>query len=297
MDKLRNMALFCRVVEQGSFAKAAHELNLTPAIVGRHVASLEQSLGMRLILRTTRSMEITPAGQEYYNGCKRILENVEILEHSLNLGQTGEPKGLIRIGAPDGFAAPYLLDQVASFQEIYPQVQVDILEDNGRTDMVKDHIDLMIRFAIALDDANYIATPLTTTPLALFASPEYIERRGRPTSINDLNTHDCLLFSASRYGGTWPVIIDGAPKKLQLPWRLSFTNTHVLISALDKGLGIGLMPEILARGLSQKELVKIDDLFDFHTVTIYAIYPSREYIPERVRLFLEHLKQTFKKRL
>ena len=294
MDKLKNMALFCRVVEQGNFAKAARSVNLTPAIVGRHVFRLEEMLGLRLILRTTRTMEVTAAGKEYYRGCKRILEQVETLEQSLVQSVYGEPEGRVRIGVPDGFAAPYLLDLVANFQQSYPKVQIDIIEDNERTDMIKDHVDLVIRFAMTLDDASYVATPLTTTPLALFASRDYLQRKGSLSSIEDLAHHDCLLFSATRYGGTWPVIVDGQPRKLQLPWKLSFTNTHILMDAVGKGLGIGLIPELLVKGLSRGNIEKIEGICEFHTITIYAIYPSRDYLPHRVRLLLEHIKHSLR---
>ncbi|MCO7223044.1 LysR family transcriptional regulator [Pleionea sp. CnH1-48] len=293
MDKLRNMQLFCRVVELGNFAKAAKAMNLTPAIVGRHIANLEQSLEVRLINRTTRSMEVTPAGQEYYGGCKAVLENIEVLEQSLLRSYVEEPKGFIRVAAPDGFASPYLLDHVIGFQERYPQIHIDIVADNERTDLIKDNIDLAIRFAISLEDSSYVAYPLTHTKLALFGAVKYLEEHGVPQSISDLNAHDCLHFGASRYGGFWPVIKNGETKKIKLPWKLSFSNTHIYMDALTRGLGIGLLPEIFVSGNNAGNLNKIEGVFDFHEITIYAMYPSRHYIPHRVKLFLEYLKAAY----
>ena len=134
MNKFEDMKLFCQVVERGSFASTANVLNVTPAIVGRRISALEQSLGFKLLNRTTRRMKVTSAGLSYYEGCKRIIEDVLELEESIFTQNTHRPCGQIRLSAPDGLGDALLIDIIQKFQDLYPEIRFDLQLDNQRVD-------------------------------------------------------------------------------------------------------------------------------------------------------------------
>lgn len=295
MDKLKRMALFARVVELGSFAAVAADQKLGAAIVGRHVADLEQMLGLQLLRRTTRSMEVTEAGQRYYEGCKTVLETLSALEQGVGSEQEALDRGTIRIAAPDGLGSGWLMRAVAHYLAEHPQVRFDLLLDNQLTDPVAAGVDLSLRLAVALDDAGFVARPLGRTRLALYAAPAYLTAHPGPCdSEAELRQHHTLCFSASRFGAGWPVLGPSGLQKLRLPWRLLANQTSAYREALLSGLGIGLMPELLAASWEARgELRRLSSGLQFPELTIYAVYPSARRLPARVRRFIEVLETTY----
>lgn len=295
MDKLKKMAAFARVVELGSFATAADDLNVSPAIIGRHVADLEAMLDLRLINRTTRSMEVTEAGQRYYHGCKAVLEQLDALEQEVSIDQSTRLSGVIRVAAPEGMGTAILLEAIESFQALHPQVLFDLVFDNNQTDFVTAGVDLAIRLAINLEDSSLIVSKLSETRLALFAAPAYLSAHGTPQTIQDLEQHSCLAFGGSRFGDSWPLVTEKGLQKLRLRWRIVMNQTHVYREALVRGLGIGLLPEIMASDLvTTGDLVPIELNSDLPIVGVFAVYPNKAFQPHRVRLFLEHLRRQLK---
>ena len=291
MDKLKKMAVFARVVELGSFARAADDLNVTPAIVGRHVADLEAMLDQRLINRTTRSMEVTEAGTRYYHGCKSMLEQLEMLEQEVVAQEGANLSGVIRLAAPEGMGVPILLDAVQSFQVLHPDVLFDLVFDNEQTDFISAGVDLAIRFAIKLDDSSLIVSKLAETRLALFASPAYLSAHGTPNTVEDLDHHSCLVFGGSRFGDNWPLVTEKGLQKLHQPWRIVMNQTYTYREALVRGMGIGLLPDIMAADLvTAGQLRKINLTGQFPEVGIFAVYPNNAFQPRRVGQFLEHLR-------
>lgn len=291
MDKLRKMAVFARVVELGSFAAAANDQNLSPAIVGRHVADLETMLDQRLIKRTTRSMEVTEAGQRYYLGCKAMLEHLSALEQEVRDPEGDKLSGVIRLAAPDGMS-PILLDAIHSFQEQHPDVLFDLLLQNQQTDLVSANIDLAIRLAISLDDSTLMVRKLGQTRLALFAAPSYIREHGKPQAVEDLGKHHCIAFGGSRFGDSWPLIATKGVEKLRLPWRLVVNQTQTFRQALVQGMGIGLVPEIMVSDLEAGgALLPAGINRHFPELGIYAVWQNKDFRPDRVSRFLDHLRE------
>ncbi|WP_171181971.1 LysR family transcriptional regulator [Ruegeria sp. HKCCD8929] len=292
MDKLKKMAVFARVVELGSFARAADDLNVTPAIVGRHVADLEALLDLRLINRTTRSMEVTEAGTRYYHGCKSMLEQLEALEQDVATQDGVQLTGVIRVAAPEGIGVPMLLDAVQSFQELHPEVLFDLVFDNEQTDFVSSGVDLAIRLAIKLEDSSLIVSKLAETHLTLFAAPKYLDAYGIPETVEDLDDHRCLVFGGSRFGDSWPLMTEMGLQKLHQPWKIVMNQTHTYREALVRGIGIGLLPEIMAADLvATGHLRPIHLKGQFPQVGIFAVYPNRAFQPRRVGQFLDHLRR------
>lgn len=293
MDKLKKMALYQRVVELGSFAAAAADQRLTPAMVGRHVADLEQMLGLQLIRRTTRSMEVTEAGHSYYQGCKAMLAQLAALEHAVGSAQDTVTTGTIRVAAPDGLGPSVLMDAIAAFVADYPGMAFDLVLDNAMTDLVTSGADLTLRLAVALDDSSLIARELGRTGLSLYAAPAYLAANPLPvTSVDALREHACLCFSASRFGDSWPLLTASGVHKLRLSWRLLANQSHVYREAMLRGLGIGLLPDIMAADwVRAGTLARISGPLAFPQLGVYAVYPSAQLQPARVRRFLQVLQR------
>lgn len=287
--------MYCRVVELGSFARTAQDQNVSPAIVGRHIDNLEKSLGVRLINRTTRTMEVTSAGKRYYEGCKRLIAQVESLEQSVVEDPTILPSGIIKVAAPEGLGTPLLLNTIETFQDLYPDISVDLLLENTPTDIVGENVDIAVRLATVLEDSSLIVRKVCDTRLPLLASPRYIEHKGMPKSINDLRNHDCLHFSTARYGGNWPYLAGGKIRKFNADWKFVTNHTATFLNAIVHGVGIGLSPMIMARPFVQSgelQIVEIEE--DFPDVSVFLVLPYRDLVPKRVSLFADHLTHQIK---
>lgn len=292
------MALMAAVVEQGNFAQAAKVVDLTPAMVGRRIAAIEEKLGFKLFNRSTRWMELTPGGQTYYEGCKRILTEVYELEESVTSSHQTNPKGMIRLTAPDGLGSPFLIDMIHEFRQPYPDVRFDIDLSSEPKDLIAEKIDLSIRLAFELEDSSMIATKLGRTSFALYASEQYLNEKGYPQTLNDLKQHDCLHMGASKYGDFWNVIVAGELTRFRQDWALVLPNTECLIQAVAKGLGIALIPTLLVdTHIKTGRIIQLEGIADFPKLTVYAMYPTRKHLPYRVNLFLDFLKDNAPKLL
>ena len=286
------MQLFCEVVERGNFANAAKSIGVTPAIVGRRIAALENSLGFVLLNRTTRKMLLTPSGKAYYEGSKKIIENLEELEDALGSEHQKTPGGVIRVSAPDGLGTPFLVDAIKEFQNQYPNVRFDLLLQNNQVDLIEESIDLAFRLSFDLQDSSYVANKFGETTFNMYAAHSYIENDGRPKHYTQLKNFKCLHMGASRYGDYWNLIVDGNNITYRQPWSLVLSNTEAYLASIVRGMGIGVLPELFARDeLSKGSIVKIEGIAEFPTIGIYGIYPTRKHLPHRLRLFIDFLKE------
>ncbi|TKB58740.1 LysR family transcriptional regulator [Ferrimonas aestuarii] len=291
------MKLFCSVVEKGSFAKAARSLGVTPAIVGRQIAKLEDELGFILLSRTTRSMQLTPGGKDYYQGAKRIVNEIAQLEDSLSSDHQQNPSGLIRLCAPDGLSHN-LIQIIQAFRQQHPQIRFDLILDNGQTRLIEEEIDLSFRLSFDLQDSSMIATKLGTTSFGLYAAPEYLAAKGTPKQFQELDQHDCIHMGSGRYGDVWHLQVNGKVISNRQPWSLVVSSTDALLSTLKMGMGIGLVPSIFAEEAARSNaLMPLSELASFPEVGIYALYSTRKHQPYRLTLFLAFVKQWFQKRM
>lgn len=293
MDKYRNMQLFCTVVDRGSFSKAAKALGITPAIVGRHIAAMEESLGFVLLNRTTRSMHLTPGGKAYYEGAQTVLSQIEQLEDSLTTAHQNNPEGLIRLSAPDAMG-PFLMKAIKKFRADYKGIRFDLALSNSKSNLIEEEIDLSIRFALELQDSSYIATKLGESEFGLYAAPSYIDEYQAPSDYKELKNHDCLHMGDSRDGDYWMLNVDGKSLSYRQPWVAVISDTNTLIEATVDGMGIAMIPSIFVNShVKRGDLVKIQDVAEFPIINIYGMYPTRKHVPYRLSLFLEYLKANF----
>ena len=295
MNKLKDMDLLCKVVEKGNFAQAAKSLNVTPAIVGRRITALENSLGFLLFNRSTRQMQLTNAGKEYYQGAKKIIDNVIELEDGLKTDNQVNPSGTIRISAPDALGSDFLVKAIKDFKQDYPNIQFSLHLDNRPIDLIENDIDLTFRLSVGLEDSSYVVTKLTETTFGLFASAQYLKNHGVPKSLKELKKHDCIHMGESRYGDYWPIIHNGEIINYRQDWSLIVSNSQSMIQAISSDMGIALMPMLfINQHITTNNLVQIKGISDFPNIGVYTLFPTKNHLPYRLRLFLDFIKKWFK---
>lgn len=280
--------VFFHVVEANGFGAAARRLETTPASVSRRVKALEQRLGVRLLQRTTRKLSLTEAGEQFFREGRRLLRELDELEQALT-ASAREPQGALRIVAPMSFGQRRLAPLVARFARRYGRLRVSLLLDDRESDLIDEAADLAIRIGYPAD-SSMIARAIAAVPRYVCASPEYLERRGRPTSPRDLLDHDCLHYSVISEREEWTFPSADGEQTLAIEGRFCSNNGDVLAEAAMQGLGITLLPDFIVEpGLADGRLVKLLDDFERAPLTLFALYPSRQHVPAKTRHFLEFL--------
>ena len=299
MDRLQAMKIFERVVEEGGFAAAARAMDMSPPVVTRMVAELEQHLGTRLLQRTTRKLALTDAGESYLQRVRAILHEIDDAEAAA-AASTRDLRGTIRIVAAPVLATNFLAPMVAVWHAYYPKLMLDISMDAYASSRV-DEFDVTIMVAGEDFDANIVARPLVQGEAIVVASPDYLERRGIPREPQDLVHHDYLRDSSA------PVRLQSGPgRKLRLqslradvpdeevdaPAVLQSVSTELLMRAAVDGAGVAVTSRLLAEEhLARGELVHILPGWIFSRYTIYAALPSGRMLPARTRVVLDFLTE------
>lgn len=289
MDTVRSMRVFATVAQTGSFAAAADRLDLSRAAVTRHVAALEKHLGTRLLQRTTRRLALTDAGSLYRERCDRLLEWLDETEALVGRGQQ-TARGNLRVSAPVAFGSRHLAPALAAFLGQYPEITVDLALNDRRVSLVDEGFDVAIRIAERLEP-GLVARRLSTSQLHLCAAPSYLARRGWPADPAALTSHDCLLYTYAPQA-TWRFRGAGQSYRVPVSGSLKANNGEALLAAAEAGLGLILQPDFIVQdAMAAGRLVPALPGFDPGRVGIHAVYASRDYLPFRVRLFMDFLAQ------
>jgi len=299
MDRLHSMRVFSRVVDEGSFARAARELNLSPAVVTRLVADLEEHLGSRLINRTTRRLSLTDTGELYLERVRHILTEVEEAE-ALATAATSEPRGHLRVLCPPAFAVHQIAKHLPRFRALYPRVSLE-LSVPGPVETVDENFDVSILTEGRRPlDGNFVARRLARSEVILCAAPEYLDRRGRPQHPKDMEGHESMVppFLRELTFHTGAQGDDDAPgESITLsPKRagLSTIHTDTMYAAALAGLGITGLPSFVAEdALLENALERVLPQWHLLTTTLYAGMPTRKHVPARTRAFVDFLVATF----
>lgn len=290
MDRLAVMKAFCRIVERGSFARAAEDLGVSPALLSRDTKLLEQSLGCSLLTRTTRTMSLTEHGRLYYEEARRILEQIDRAEDRVRRG-AGQVQGQLRINAPNSFGQMVLGPLLPGFMARYPEVELMLSLDDRVVDMIGGGFDLSIRVRADLPDSGLIARRIADIPQRLFAAPAYLRTRGVPRGPEDLRAHDTVGFVLSDEATQWTLTGPDGPTAIPLRHRLSVGSSLVLRDLLIAGQGIGSLPGFISEpaerdGLLQRVLPD-HELPQRH---VFAITASRLGADAKTLAFLDHLR-------
>lgn len=291
MDRYVAMQCFCRVVEAGSFAGAAKSLGWSNAVVTKYVQFLESWTQTRLLARTTRAMRVTPAGERFYDYCRRVLADTEA-----TLDAVREPDaaldGRLVVAAPVSLSLSYLHDHLHAFRRRHPAIVLEVRLDDRDTDLVRDGVDVALRGRASLDDSGLVALPLCRLQRVLCASPAYFSKRPRPAHPRDLEHLDCLVYTLGSDANAWRLEdASGEAHTVRVDGTFRANNTLLIVDALRRGLGVGLVPRAtVQRELADGTLVTLLDGCTAEPRTLYAVYPSRRHLPERARALVEFLK-------
>ena len=301
MDRLLSMRVFQRVVDEGSFAGAARVLDMSAPVVTRLVADLEEHLGSRLLQRSTRRLALTDAGQLYLNRVRNILQDIEEADEIVG-AHTQELGGLLRLHATPVLATYVVAPVLAGFRERYPNIQIDLEVETLREPPVED-FDITLITADENFDANLVARKIIEANAVLVASPAYVQRRGLPQTPADLVQHDCLRHKTPngrhRYWRMWREDEPDSAEEVEVRPVLLANHPDTLLRAALDGAGITeVTMEMVALYLMRGELVRVLQPWITVRLAIYAALPSRKFIPQRSRVFLDYMmEQTREQRL
>ncbi len=302
MDLMRAMKVFVRVVDEGGFAKAARALDLAPPVVTRIVAELEGHLNARLLNRTTRSIALTEVGEAYLEKVRNILVEIEESEALADEG-TREPRGHLRVLCPPAIAVHQLAKHLPKFIERHPQVSIE-LHSPGPVETVDEAYDLTIIAARLPLQGEFVARLLARSEVVTCASPEYLDRRGRPSHPRELRTHDALVppISELQRGLTFvrgSMGADGAQAEtctVVAEKRPTLSSSHIdtMYAAALSGLGIAGLPSfVIEDALMENALERVLPDWQLFDTTLWVAMPSRKHVPARTRVFIDFLVGVF----
>lgn len=289
-----DLLLFARVVDEGSFSRAAERVGLPKSTVSRRVAALEAQLGERLLLRTTRKLTITDFGHSVLEHAHQVAAEVEAAA-SLAQHRQAEPSGRLRISMPSDFANVVLGDLLAEFIAKYPAISLEVDLSPRRVDLIGENFDLAIRMGDLPDDASLAARRLAVLSAGLYASPAYLERRGMPPEPEALMEHDALRL-LTRAGTPAPWVLRRGEQRWEgvPPGRATANSPELLFRLALSGAGIALVADhFVAPYVRNGELVLVLPEWSLEPATAWAVFPGRRLMPARTRVLLDALQEAF----
>jgi DNA-binding transcriptional LysR family regulator len=294
MNQLQSMRVFVKVADQGSFVGAAGALDLSTAVVTRHVADLEARLGTRLLNRTTRRLSLTESGATYLERVRHILADLEGVEQMV-VARNHEPVGTLRIVAPVVFGLHSLAPVVQSYAQRYPDVVPDVTLADRHVDLVEEGFDVGILVARHMRSASIVTRRLTTGYMTVCATPDYLAQHGTPMRPEDLLRHSCLSRPTEQGGGEERVFTgpDGEVR-VRPSNAIAANNAEMLRQFALLGMGVAILPSyLIGRDLTAGRLVRLLDEYSLPPIEITIAYPSRLHLPAKVRTFIDHLVEHF----
>jgi len=287
-----DLLLFARIVEAGSFSRAAERVDLPKSTVSRRISLLEAKLGERLLQRTTRKLMLTEFGASLLEHARKVVDEVEAAGALVQHRQLA-PSGKLRISMPGDFANLGMTFMLSKFMERYPAISLELDLSPRRVDLVGENFDIAIRMGDLPDDSSLNARRVVIEKIALYASPSYIARRGLPAMPDDLEKHD-LLCLASRSGGaqSWQLTRGKTTWHRELPARLAANSPDLLARIACDGAGIAASSDLFAEAhVAKGELVRVLPEWSLPEVSGWAVFPGRRLMPAKTRAFLDMMEE------
>ena len=292
MDDLRRMVIFSHVVEAKSFSAAAQRLGIAKSAVSRHITLLEKSVGVRLLNRTTRSLNLTEVGETYYQGCARIVAEAEEVTRRISTLQD-TISGTLRVACPIVLGKQFLAPLLADFVQQHPSLNVDLVLEDQVVDMVEAGIDVGIRVGW-LKDSTLMARKIAESPRLLCASPAYLERREKPENPEQLVDHDWIIFSLLPTPYHWTFAKNRTDHRIQAKGKVKTNNAEAVRVFLLSGTGIAALSDFLvADDIKAGRLVQLLPDYNCGSAGIYAVFQDRRYQQAKVRLFIDYINERF----
>jgi|SRR5690554_313563 len=285
---LNDLSLFIRVVETGSFTAAAESLNVQKSTISRRIAQLEDTLGIRLIQRTTRKLKLTPEGEELFNRAQPLVDDLEAVQDDISASKT-ELRGRLRLTMPTEIGVFMMNEVITSFMQTYPRLEVDVELSTRTVDLIEEGVDLALRLG-PLPNSSLIARHIAGLHRGLFATPEYLEQHGMPQTPDDLAHHQCISLLKpfdhlrfTNWNDSEPVTMGG---------RLRTNSMSFVREMILQGMGVGRLPEVFCGELIKTgRIVRVLEEFTLDPLEINALYASRRNLNPRVRAFIDHMSE------
>lgn len=288
MDKLDCINLFQHVARLGSFTATANELNITQGAVSKKIAWLENEIGMTLFERAPRKISLTSLGERYLSFCKELTERISVTEQQLR-NELSVAKGKLKISAPSAFATKRLAKPLQQFLLLHPDIELEVSVNDQHVDLYKDDIDVAIRASV-LKDSGLKAKKLLEHQVCYFASADYINNNGFPSSPGDLRHHSCISYSLSSPSNYWYI----GEEKIQINERIKSDSPEMIVEMALLGSGIAAMPKWMVQNhLASDQLVELFKGHTAYSLPMYTVYKNTEYLPFRIRALIDFLSDYF----
>ena len=292
MDFASQMVMFARVVEAGSISAAARSFGQSPSAVSRQVSALEDRVGLRLLNRSASGISLTFEGELFHERCADIARQTD--EAQALLSSLGDhPTGNLRVVSTVAFGKAQILPQLPAFLAAFPEVEVSVDFNDRKLDLAEDRVDVGIQFTEQIEDQNLVARKIAHNRRVICASPDYLQRHGRPKRIDELASHNCLrLSTVERFNDWWTEPPDGIAPMLR--GNFEANSADGVYHAALAGIGIArLSTYLVSRDIAEGRLVRLLPDYDDHASDIYAVYSARRNLAPKVRAFIDHLVAAF----
>ena len=290
MDNLDAIPFFLEVVKQGSFAKAAREIGISRSAVNKRVVQLEESLGVRLLHRTTRQVSLTESGANFHRYIRKADYWIKKAEDAAT-SQQNQPLGTLKISAPMSFGRLTIAPLIPSFLEQYPGINIDMTMSDDYIDVVAGGYDVAIRGG-DLTDSSLIARKLMTSRSIVCAAPSYFAKSGlsHPTMPSELSQYNALVYRHSAETMEWTFAQESKIESVTVHGNYRVNNSEALLTAVLQGIGLARLPDFIAmRYVQSGELTQLLTDYVMQEKSIYAIFPERDHMPIKLRVFLDYL--------
>lgn len=290
MTAISDLDIFARVARTGNMSAAGREMGLSPAVVSKRISLLEEKLGARLFQRTTRHLTLTETGEGFFKRVVDILSLVEEAQDFVSRRNT-KPRGLLKLSTPTTFSRMHIAPYLTEFLNRYPEIELDVQATDNMVDIIREGYDLAIRIG-ELEDSTLVAKKLAPENRVICAAPKYLEEIGIPTTLDDLEMHNCLSAGAQ---DTWRLEGPEGQVQFRAKGNIRSNSAEFVREALLAGLGIGLRStwDIGAELASGELKVVLPQYRGSSNVGIYAVYPCREFMPSKVNVFIEFLSELY----
>ena len=297
MDQIQAMRIFVRVVEAGTFTRAADSLSLPKATVTKHVQALEERLRVKLLNRTTRRVMVTPDGAAYYDRTVRLLTDLDDIEASMTNARAN-PRGRLRIDVGTSVAQLLIIPHLAEFHARYPDIQVDLGVSDRIVDLIGDNVDCVIRGG-ELSDQSLVARRVGNLEFITVASPDYLQRKGTPTHPLEIEEkHASVIYFSPQTGRHYPLEFRKGEESIDItgPYQVSVNESNAYVTATVAGLGVGQITGYQAeRHLKSGALVQLLPDWTQPLLPVYVVYPPNRHLSAKVRAFVDWAAELFQR--
>jgi DNA-binding transcriptional LysR family regulator len=292
MDRTDTMSLFVATIDTGSLSGAARISGISLSSVSRHLSALEERVGTRLLVRTTRTLALTEAGQRYYDKSKRILTEIDEMESGLHT-DAETPVGRLHVAGPTLFGRFFMLPLLAKFAVLHPRIVMDVMLLDRQLNLIEDGIDVAVRIG-RMVDSSLIIRRLGALRQIICAAPAYLEQRGTPRTLADLSSHDCLVYSQDNISAEWPLLDGDTPTEVQVPVRMRSNTVDGVVAAAVEGAGLVYAPAWSVMNFVKAGRLKV--VLPQHELPprpINAVFTHNRLLSGKVRALVDYLALQF----